>query len=250
MRDKSTSQICGRHGQDNKETSFLNAGVPGLVADLNFNFYTLKTAGSILTLFLVNYAPTKIRGQNYNPFCSQNNPFHGYFLTPFSKLVHSWLRKGLKMTPQFLLHSLVILLPYLDYKVTRWRSLDTNIHTNSVFITRNEHHFPCYRFTGLNIAIVMLTFHDTGSTDHNGSIMYRLMIRIYWLQCEVFQWYGSSGCNVVRSKIFLCYTDLTGLNVVIGLWTFHATNLLHGYNAFSNADWHATDPLVTILLVM
>ena len=51
--------------------------------------YTLKTAGSFLTLFLVNYAPTKTRGQNYNPFYSQNNPFHGYFLTPFSKLVHS-----------------------------------------------------------------------------------------------------------------------------------------------------------------
>ena len=46
--------------------------------------YTLKTAGSFLTLFLVNYAPTKTRGQNYNPFYSQNNPFHGHFLTPFA----------------------------------------------------------------------------------------------------------------------------------------------------------------------
>ena len=41
--------------------------------------------------FLVNYAPTKTRGQNYNHLCSQNNPFHGYFLTPLSKLVHNWL---------------------------------------------------------------------------------------------------------------------------------------------------------------
>ena len=45
-------------------------------------FFTLKTAGSFLTLFLVNYAPTKTRGQN-NPFCSQNNPFHGYFWPRF-----------------------------------------------------------------------------------------------------------------------------------------------------------------------
>ncbi len=52
------------------------------------NAYTLKTAGSFLTVLLVNYAPTKPPGQNYNLFCSQNNAFHGYFLTPFSKLVH------------------------------------------------------------------------------------------------------------------------------------------------------------------
>ncbi len=44
---------------------------------------TLTTAGSFLTLFLVNCAPSKTRGQNYNPFCSQNNPFMVIFWPRF-----------------------------------------------------------------------------------------------------------------------------------------------------------------------
>ena len=83
--DKPKHRIDGKHTQ---LVDFVLV-LPKIQRTCDTALYTLKTAGSFLTLSIVNYAPTKTQGQNYNPLCSQNNPFHGYFLTPFAKLVHS-----------------------------------------------------------------------------------------------------------------------------------------------------------------